>query len=187
MLISSQAYQRVTNILSPFFNLKSGTSNDLQTTQVTELSSCSIKAGVLCDALLRASSANAAIKTTGGCLSGIRRGFCRTRGFCISDDCLCGTDVVCATIKRRKLIWICSVEKGCTNYSSRVDLGLDWCPNTWQRLGVTGSDNKSWFLPTRVISAYYSSWQNQLGAHQQYGQANGSTKKENSTSQLSTS
>jgi len=114
-------------------------------------------------------------------------GFCRTRCFCISDDCLCGTDVVCATIKRRKLIWICSVEKGCTNYSSRVDLGLDWCPNTWQRLGVTGSDNKSWFLPTRVISAYYSSWQNQLGAHQQYGQANGSTKKENSTSQLSTS
>ena len=56
------------------FNLKFGTSNDLQTTQVTELSSCSIKAGVLRDALLRASSANAAVKTTGGCLSGIRRG-----------------------------------------------------------------------------------------------------------------
>jgi len=104
------------------------------------MSSCSIKAGVLRDALLLAPSANAAVKTTGGCLSGIRRGFCRTRGFCISDDCLCGTDVVCATIKRRKLIWICSVEKGCTNYSLRVDLGLDWCPNTWIRLGSTGSE-----------------------------------------------
>ena len=94
------SYQRTT--------LPSSTSNlelrDLQTTQVyvnghpvpsrLEFSvtlSCELPAQMLLSRLLVAVS-----QVSGG-------GFCRTRGFCTSDDCLCGTDV-CATIKRRKLI-----------------------------------------------------------------------------------